>query len=89
MAIRFRKRLKIIPGVWLNLSKSGVSTSVGIKGLTVNMKDGKARTTASIPGTGLSYSTTSSVNTGSPSAAKTPLLVPIILVVTVVIFLLI
>lgn len=41
MGFRFRKRIKIIPGVWLNLSKGGVSTSVGIKGLTVNLKDGK------------------------------------------------
>lgn len=32
MAWSFRKRIKIIPGVHLNLSKSGISTSIDIKG---------------------------------------------------------
>lgn len=36
MAWSFRKRIKIIPGVHLNLSKSGISTSVGVKGASVN-----------------------------------------------------
>lgn len=53
---RFRKRIKLVPGVWLNLSKRGISTSVGIKGLTVNLNGDKTRTTVSAPGTGLSYS---------------------------------
>lgn len=56
MGFRFRKRIKLLPGVWLNLSKGGVSTSVGGKGLTVNLKSSKVKTTTSIPGTGLSYS---------------------------------
>jgi hypothetical protein len=58
MGFRFRKRIKILPGVWFNLSKSGVSTSIGGKGLTVNLKNGKTKTTVGIPGTGLSYSET-------------------------------
>jgi L,D-peptidoglycan transpeptidase YkuD (ErfK/YbiS/YcfS/YnhG family) len=63
MGLRFRKRIKILPGVWFNLSKSGISTSIGGKGLTVNLKNGKTKTTVGIPGTGLSYSETS---TGTP-----------------------
>lgn len=59
MAFLFRKRIKILPGIWLNLSKGGISTSFGGKGITVNIKDDKVKTTASIPGTGLSYRTTS------------------------------
>ena len=59
MGFLFRKRIRILPGIWLNLSKRGVSTSFGGKGLTVNIKEGKVRTTASIPGTGISYRTTS------------------------------
>ena len=58
MGLRFRKRIKILPGITLNLSKSGVSTSIGKKGLTVNVGHGKTRTTVGIPGTGMSYSTT-------------------------------
>lgn len=66
---RFRQRIKLLPGVWLNLSKRGVSTSVGTKGLTVNLKDDKARTTVSVPGTGLSYTRTDSTDSG-PSAGR-------------------
>ncbi len=62
MGLRFRKRIKILPGLWLNLSKSGISTSVGGKGLTVNIKDDKTRTTVGIPGSGLSYTETTSRN---------------------------
>jgi Protein of unknown function (DUF4236) len=64
MGFLFRKRIRILPGVWLNLSKRGVSTSIGGKGITINIKDNKTRTTASLPGTGLSYRTTS---TSKPS----------------------
>lgn len=53
MGINFRKRIKIAKGVYLNVGKKGVSTSFGVKGLTVNSK---GKVTASLPGTGLSYS---------------------------------
>ncbi len=55
---RFRRRIKIIPGLWLNLSKSGISTSIGGKGATLNFKGGKTQATMGIPGTGMSYSET-------------------------------
>ncbi|RZT35507.1 DUF4236 domain-containing protein [Cupriavidus agavae] len=53
MGFRFRKRIKIAPGVAINLSKSGVSASLGGKGLTYNTR---GKVTAGLPGTGLSYS---------------------------------
>jgi Protein of unknown function (DUF4236) len=57
MTFRFRKRIKLFPGVHINLSKSGISTSIGKPGATINLKDGrKARATIGIPGTGLSDS---------------------------------
>lgn len=55
MGFRFQKRIKIFPGITINISKSGVSTSLGVKGATVNLKGGKARTSLGIPGTGLAY----------------------------------
>jgi hypothetical protein len=57
MGFRFRKRIKLFPGVSVNLSRSGVSTSVGRPGATINLgaKRG-ARVTVGIPGTGISYS---------------------------------
>lgn len=51
MALKFRRKIKIAPGVSLNISKSGVSASVGPKGLTTNVKPGRrAKTTASALG---------------------------------------
>ena len=44
MALFFRKRIKILPGVTLNLSKSGVSATVGKRGTYLN---------AGLPGTGI------------------------------------
>lgn len=57
MGFRFRKSFKLLPGVRVNLSKSGVSTSFGGKGLTTTIGHGKQRTTVGLPGSGLSYTT--------------------------------
>lgn len=56
MGFRFQKRIKILPGVRINLSKSGVSTSIGRPGATVNVRKGKVKATVGVPGTGVSYS---------------------------------
>jgi hypothetical protein len=56
MGLRFQKRIKIFPGVYINLSKSGVSASLGGRGATVNVgSTGRRMVTLGIPGTGLSY----------------------------------
>lgn len=61
MGLRYRKSIKIAPGVRLNVNKKSVGVTVGGKGLhyTVNSK-GQTTKTVGIPGTGLSYSKTSS-----------------------------
>lgn len=59
MGFRFRKSIRLLPGVRLNMSKTGVSASVGRRGMTLNIGRGKAKTTVGIPGTGISYSSTS------------------------------
>jgi hypothetical protein len=75
MSLRFRKSIKIMPGVRINVSKSGISTSIGVKGATVNLKPGrKARATVGIPGTGLSYTTT--LSSGDKSHEQGALQVP-------------
>ena len=56
MAVRFRKSIKIAPGIRLNISKGGISTSLGGKGATVNIGKKGTRLTAGIPGSGLSAS---------------------------------
>lgn len=58
MGFGFRKSFKIAPGVRVNVGKNSVGISAGVKGLrySVNSRTG-SRMTASIPGTGLSYTT--------------------------------
>ena len=53
--LRFRKSIGIAPGVKLNISKTGVSTSLGGHGATVNVGTRSRSVTLGIPGTGLSY----------------------------------
>ena len=55
MGFSFRKRLKIMKGLYLNFSKNGVSTSIGGNGLTMNIGKNGTRVTTSIPGTGIRY----------------------------------
>lgn len=57
MGIRFRKSVKIAPGVHLNIGKESAGVSVGSKcsGISYNSKTG-ARKRFSVPGTGVSYS---------------------------------
>ena len=54
MPIRFRRTLRVAPGVKLNFSKSGVSTTVGPKGFHFTFGKRGVRRTVSIPGTGVS-----------------------------------
>ena len=53
MGIRFRKYITIIPGVKINLSKSGVSATIGHKGASVNISKNGTFVNAGIPGTGI------------------------------------
>ena len=55
MGFRFQKRISILPGVRINLSKSGASASLGPRGADVNIGQGGVTANAGIPGTGLSY----------------------------------
>ena len=57
MGFRFRRSVKLLPGVRLNVSTRGVSTSIGGPGATLNIGRRGTRATVGIPGTGLSYST--------------------------------
>ena len=55
MGIRFRKSFSIGP-LRINLSKSGIGFSLGVKGFRVSRSaKGKNTATVSLPGTGISY----------------------------------
>ena len=56
MGVRFRKSINLGHGVMVNLSKSGIGCSIGARGIRVTKTaKGCVRTTASVPGTGISY----------------------------------
>ncbi len=55
MGFRFYRRLKIAPGIYLNFSKSGISTSIGPRGAKVTVSKRGIRKTVGIPGTGIHY----------------------------------
>ena len=55
MAFRFQKRIKILPGVRLNISKTGAIWTVGRRGASVTTRDGKLTGNLGVPGTGMSY----------------------------------
>ena len=55
MTIKFRKVFSILPFVNLNLSRSGISLTLGRRGLSANLNENGAKVTAGLPGSGLSY----------------------------------
>lgn len=71
MGLRFFKRKKILPGVTLNLSRSGPSLSFGPEGLKYTIGPGGKRFTAGLPGTGFYYTT--QLDTASKKEAQSGL----------------
>lgn len=51
--IRFRRSVKIVPGVRLNFSKSGMSTTIGTRGATMTFSKKGTYANIGLPGTGL------------------------------------
>ena len=55
MGFRFRKRIRIAPGIYINIGKKGISGTIKGKGFSVNTGRRGASGTVGIPGTGLSW----------------------------------
>ncbi len=71
---RFYRRMRIFPGLSVNLSKSGPSLTVGVSGAHVTVGPRGVRRTLGIPGTGIYYTSQSGYHTGIHSAhTETPL----------------
>ena len=67
MGFRYRKRIQILPFVYLNLSARGVSLSFGRRGAHYTVSSsGKRTASVGLPGTGMSYTKTSKA---SPTGA--------------------
>jgi hypothetical protein len=57
MCFRFRRRLRIFSGLWVNLSKRGGSVGIGGRGATINLSPKGHKPTVGLPESGLSYRT--------------------------------
>jgi hypothetical protein len=55
MGFRFRRSVKLFPGLRLNFGKRGISASIGVRGAHVTYGPSGTRTTFGLPGSGLSY----------------------------------
>lgn len=67
MGLRFFRRVRIAPGLTLNLSKSGGSLSMGVRGARYTVGSRGRRSTVGLPGTGLYYTDVSSSSRGRGS----------------------
>lgn len=93
MGLRFRKSVKIAPGVRLNISKKSVGISAGVKGYRKSINSsGRVTTSIGAPGTGVSYVKTENLkskkkkavssrvsSTAAAPAPLLPLLLPLLL----------
>jgi Protein of unknown function (DUF4236) len=55
MGFRFRRSIRVLPLLRLNVGKRGASVSVGGRGAHVTLGHGQVRETVGLPGIGLSY----------------------------------
>ena len=69
---RFRRSIKILPGVRWNIGKNSTSVSLGGRGLTYTIGTKGSRTTVGIPGTGISYTQVHSSKPGSTTPPQPP-----------------
>jgi len=53
MSWSYRKRIKIIPGVHLNISRKGISTTIGVKGASINFSADGTYLNTGIPALGI------------------------------------
>lgn len=76
MGLRFRKSISLGGGVKLNISKKSVGISAGVKGARVSVNSkGRKTTSVGIPGTGVSYVTTSNISKKNNSNNKRGVLI--------------
>ncbi|TKI43439.1 DUF4236 domain-containing protein [Bacillus mycoides] len=75
MGFKFRKSIKIAPGVKINVSAKGVGVSAGVKGARVSTGPSGSRITTSLPSTGISYEKRIGKKKGSKQKSATTQLV--------------
>lgn len=69
MGLRFYRRVHLFPGLTVNVSRSGPSLSVGVRGAHVTFGKRGIRRTVGLPGTGIYYTSSTGYHSGIHSAA--------------------
>ena len=75
---RFFRRVRILPGVTLNVSKGGISTSFGVRGAHYTVNRRGTRATVGFPGSGLFYTDFRPYGPPTPRALPPPSATPTI-----------
>lgn len=70
MGWRFRRSIRLAPGVRWNFGKRSTSLTIGPRGFKTTIGTAGTRRTIGLPGTGLSYTMTSSRTRGRPRTAS-------------------
>lgn len=68
MGFRFYRRIHLAPGIGINLSRSGPSLTVGVRGAHVTVGARGVTKTVGLPGTGVYYTSRRGYHTGYHSA---------------------
>jgi Protein of unknown function (DUF4236)/Bacterial SH3 domain len=69
---RFRRSIKLLPGIRWNIGKKSTSVSFGVRGLNYTLGTKGSRTTVGIPGTGISYTNVHTLKRGSAALPPAP-----------------
>ncbi|MBZ5558979.1 MAG: DUF4236 domain-containing protein [Acidobacteriia bacterium] len=68
MGLRFYRRVHLCPGLSVNLSRSGPSLTLGVRGAHVTLGRDRITKTVGLPGTGIFYTSRQGTHTGYHSA---------------------
>src|ERR1700690_3951675 len=68
MGLRFYKRMHLFPGVSVNVTRSGPSLTVGVRGAHVTVGRTGVTRTVGLPGTGVFYTSRAGAHSGYHSA---------------------
>ena len=79
--LRFTRRIRIVPGITLNLTRRGVSTSVGPRGFRTTFGRRGVRQTIGLPGSGLFATKFTRYQRGATESA--PQLLPALILILI------
>ena len=71
MGWRFYRRVRVLPGISVNVSKSGPSLTIGGRGAHVTIGKRGITRTVGIPGTGIYYTSRHGYHTGIHRSSET------------------